>query len=378
MAGFCASEDIRRLVGGIYEAAASETWLESMATVAGRIGAHGCLIYSAGPAASGHKSMLPGARQQIGFSEESLARYSSYYMHRNVWAENEKTMAQGRAVTSSMLYPDTELKKTEYYADWLKPQDIFYAVGGLVSKTDGISTKITFVRSERAGPFATRDVRLVGALMDPWRAALSMRARTQRVESVVAGALSALDSMKTGVILLNRDGVVVHCTPPAVEMMQEVTLLAIGPGGRLTSPDPVAALQIGRLLEASRIDPALAAPGGASSITLGSGAHRLGLSVAAQRPSLLAPGTSCTAVLVERIVGSPCGDRAARLKKLGLTPAEQELVALMLQGLRLKEIAERRNVTLHTVRSQVAASMGKLGVHRQSDLIREVLALAQH
>ena len=65
------------------------------------------------------------------------------------------------------------------------------------------------------------------------------------------------------------------------------------------------------------------------------------------------------------------------MKALGLTTAEQELVALMLQGLRLKEIAARRSVTLHTVRSQLAASMAKVGVHRQSDLIREVLALAQ-
>ena len=378
MAGFRASEDIPHLVGGIYEAAASEAWLDSMAAVAGRIGAHGCLLYSAEPAASGHKAMLPGTRQQLGFSEESLKRYSSYYMHRNVWAANEKKMAEGRAVTSSMLYPDAELKKTEYYADWLKPQDIFYAVGGLVSKADNISTKITFVRSERAGPFATQDLRLVGALMGPWRAAMAMRARTQRVESVVSGALSALDSLKTGVILLAGSGVVVHCTPLALEMMQEVKLLAIGPGGRLTSPDPAAALLIGRMLDAARRDPAVAGPIVASSITLGSGANRLGLCVAAHRPTLLSQSDTCTAVLVERVVAPPSAGRAARLKALGLTPAEQDLVALMLQGLRLKEIATRRNVTLHTVRSQVAASMDKLGVHRQSDLIREVLALAQH
>ena len=380
VAGIRASEDIAHLVGGIYESAASDSWLDALTAVAHRIGAHGSLIYSAGPGASGQKAVLPGAVQHTGLSEEALQRYFSYYMHRNVWAANEKKMAEGRAVTSSMLYPDTELKKTEYYADWLRKQDIFYALGGLVSTADSIATKITFVRSERAGPFTPQDVRLVGALMRPWRAAVAMRARLQRVEAVSSGAQSALDSLQTGVILLARNGVVVHCTPLALEMMQEDKLLTIGPGARLTSTDRAGALRIGQMLDGARQDPPVFEPVGASSITLGSGAHRLRLRlcVAACRPTLFSQRTTCAAILVERVVAPSGGDRTARLKALGLTTAEQDLVALMLQGLRLKEIASRRKVTLHTVRSQVAAAMGKLGVHRQSDLIREVLALAQN
>ena len=113
------------------------------------------------------------------------------------------------------------------------------------------------------------------------------------------------------------------------------------------------------------------------SIVLGSGAHRLKLRMAAHRSTLFTHRTHCTAVLVERMVAPLGSNRTARLKALGLTTAEHDLVALMLQGLRLKEIAARRSVTLHTVRSQLAASMDKLGVHRQSDLVREVLALAQ-
>lgn len=375
--GIRTSEDIAQLVGGIYESAASDSWLDAMAAVARRVGAHGSVIYSAGPAASGQKAMLPGALQHTGFSEESLKRYSSYYMHCNVWAANEKKMAEGRAVTSSMLYPDTELKKTEYYADWLQEQDIFYAVGGLVSTADNIATKITFVRSERAGPFAPQDVSLVGALMRPWRAAIAMRARLQRVEAVSSGALNALDSLQTGVILLAHNGVVVHCTPLALEMMREDKLLAIGSGGRLTAPDRAGTMLVGQMLDGARQAPPVFKPVGASSITLGSGAHRLRLCVAACRPAFFSQRTTCAAILVERVVAPSGVDRTAKLKAIGLTTAEQDLVALMLQGLCLKEIASKRHVTLHTVRTQVAASMGKLGVHRQSDLIREVLAFAQ-
>lgn len=376
MAGFCASEDIPRLVEGIYEAAAGDSWLGAMTAVARQVGAHGSLIYSARTAADGRKSLLPGGLDHTGFSEDSLERYFSYFMHRNVWAANEKKMAEGRAVTSSMLYPDVKLKKTEYYADWLRGQDIFYALGGLVSTADSVTTKVSFVRSERAGPFASQEIELVGALMRPWRAAVAMRAQMQRVKAVSAAALGALDSLQTGVILLAGNGAVVHCTPLALEMMQEVKLLAIGSGGGLMSPDPAGALLLGRMLDAARNIPATVESVGTLSIILGTGPYRLSLRMAPYRPAQFANRTHCTAVLVERIVAPSRPDRTAQLKARGLTTAEQDLVALMLQGLRLKEIAARRNVTLNTVRTQLAASMDKLGVHRQSDLIREVLALA--
>ncbi len=62
----------------------------------------------------------------------------------------------------------------------------------------------------------------------------------------------------------------------------------------------------------------------------------------------------------------------------GLTPAEQRVAAAMLTGLATADIADRHGVSLATVRSQVQSIFNRLGVRRQSDMIRliaEVSAL---
>lgn len=58
----------------------------------------------------------------------------------------------------------------------------------------------------------------------------------------------------------------------------------------------------------------------------------------------------------------------------GLTPAETRLAARLKDGLTLKEAAEDLGVSLNTVRNQLRAVFEKMGLSRQSDLVR---ALAQ-
>jgi DNA-binding CsgD family transcriptional regulator len=58
----------------------------------------------------------------------------------------------------------------------------------------------------------------------------------------------------------------------------------------------------------------------------------------------------------------------------GLTEAETQLVELLCDGHSLEEIAARRGVTLNTARSQLKQVFAKTNTHRQSELVRLVLA----
>ena len=53
----------------------------------------------------------------------------------------------------------------------------------------------------------------------------------------------------------------------------------------------------------------------------------------------------------------------------GATPAEQEIIDLMLQGLTAKEIAEQRGASLRTVTTQLGMIFRKAGVNSQAELI---------
>ena len=80
--------------------------------------------------------------------------------------------------------------------------------------------------------------------------------------------------------------------------------------------------------------------------------------VAAGEP-LLAP--SVTRRLVERYVGAPAADEAARLLA-DLTPREREVLDLVVEGLSNAEVGARLFLSEATVKTHVTRVLGKLGV----------------
>lgn len=61
----------------------------------------------------------------------------------------------------------------------------------------------------------------------------------------------------------------------------------------------------------------------------------------------------------------------------GLTPAEARLAAFLKDGLSLKEAAEQLGISVNTARNQIKSVFEKLGVNRQSDLIRHLTELSR-
>lgn len=75
-------------------------------------------------------------------------------------------------------------------------------------------------------------------------------------------------------------------------------------------------------------------------------------------------------------LGTPVTAPDEQLRSLfGLTPAEGRLASELFTGLQLSEAAERLNVTINTVRSQLARVFDKVGVCRQADLVTLMMRL---
>lgn len=70
-------------------------------------------------------------------------------------------------------------------------------------------------------------------------------------------------------------------------------------------------------------------------------------------------------------------DRGEALRALfGLTAAEARLVNDLVDGGELAEIAERRRLSVHTVKTQLRSVMAKTATRRQGELIALVLRSA--
>jgi len=59
----------------------------------------------------------------------------------------------------------------------------------------------------------------------------------------------------------------------------------------------------------------------------------------------------------------------------GLTPTEARLADLLMEGLEVREIAERAGTTLETARVHLKRVLSKTGARRQMELVRLMLSL---
>jgi DNA-binding CsgD family transcriptional regulator len=62
----------------------------------------------------------------------------------------------------------------------------------------------------------------------------------------------------------------------------------------------------------------------------------------------------------------------------GTTQAEQEIIDMVVQGLTVKEIAERRGASFRTVTTQLGMIFRKAGVNSQAELIAAMIAADRH
>lgn len=166
----------------LYEAATEgRLWEEVAAQMCPRLRAHGTLIYSVAPSPDDKARLVA----QSGFDASMMENYLTCCVHRNLWATKMVEPADADAVTSSMLFPDSRRKAARYYADWLRPQDIHYAIGGVVHAEGEVQYKLSFVRSESDGPFAEDDVTLVRGLLPHIKAAMRVARKAGRLRALL-------------------------------------------------------------------------------------------------------------------------------------------------------------------------------------------------
>lgn len=178
-----------------------------------------------------------------------------------------------------------------------------------------------------------------------------------------------------GWILLDGRGVVRTLNPPARRALA-AGLGAAEPGRRIAFADPADAEVLTEALARRRPDSrqVIRLAGG------GEGGCFACLVPPALAPEALAAGEpdaprdGCVLIFAAALETSRL---LASLKSdFGLTPAEARLAAILKDGGSLAEAAEAIGVSVNTVRNQLRAVFEKMGLRRQSELVRAIAELA--
>lgn len=378
-------ETLHALINLIYEAACDPAgWQDVLRAFACAVEGRGTLIYTHNfetmDASTASDGGFPNA--VVNFDPEFLSSID-YYNHVNVWAQNETLLEPGRPVTGSMLYPERKLPSTEFYADWLRPQEYFHAIGGVVLRDGPWSMKFSALRGRKEGDYNSEEIRLYKALVPHLARAANIQRRFTFLQSLSNSSLAVLDTVPAAVMLLDTSARALHCNTAAVAELRRADPFRLRPSGEILVHGPSHAQASVRTAIGAALDCARSVNERLPTVAQVSRRSGEKLSVQALPLPRGNRGGPCTMIrqrlaacaLVVHGVASRIPAVGLELLRhvYGLTPAEVKVARAIAEGETLKSYANRHGISRNTVACQLKRGFEKTGLKRQSELVRWLL-----
>ena len=301
------------------------------------------------------------------FGADGLRLYAEHFHKCDLWAQRMGRRPM-QALLSADLCTELEFANSEIYTDLGRRHGngAFYVAGSVFPVGDEIAV-IGFHHTRPSGPFGRSHAQALDRLLPHFRRALQVRARLKDAERRSNSLQALVDSVQHGVALVALDGTMLYANVAAEDLLRRQDGLSLATGGRLAASRPAETNAL-RALLASCADPT---GGGALSIPRPSGARPfevLAAPLSAANRRDVPQRASAIVFLHDPEAGvEPLPGMLASLYRL--TPAENRLATELLGHLTLGEIAEQRDVSLATLRTQLKGLFGKTGTNRQSELI---------
>ncbi|KAF0676909.1 helix-turn-helix transcriptional regulator [Profundibacterium mesophilum] len=341
------------------------------------------------------EALAPGVRTQVfgidsqdrgvniatgawGYDPYYADAFTTHYSHQNPWAKSFTTAEIGKPISAGEMYPEADLLRTEFYHDWVRPQEDIRGGGGIIlDRTKRTNLLIGGNIRQRDRDRIEADwlallARLAPLMRHAWT--LGRTLATARLERDLLAAQPAVDPTLILLDIERRPG---FTNMRGARMLEAGDILRHAPDGRVSFRDDQAQRRLAALSR-SRPTPYRAAdfllPGGRGQRVRMSHFDPAGIS----SPALaLMLDISRPGVLV--VLSDDRNDLSPRdvAVTLGLTGAEGEVAFALYSGRGTDEIAQARGVGPGTVRNQLKSIFVKTGTGRQSELVSLIAALAR-
>lgn len=315
-----------------------------------------------------------------GYDPAMITLYERHLRRLNPWTQKIIHSRAGIVLSSQELYPEEKLKKSLFYEEWIRPQENIVAGAGVV------------IGRTPSGPFMfggnirelDREIKHPQLLemMGQIAPHLSLAWRIGRAMLEPQVRLAATDknagSPRAALILLRPDRTVAFSDSAGEELLGTEELCRVNHCGRLSLRHPVAENALAsamRDLAQGDAPVVLRVPAvnGWPSI------HLIGLDHNRVQDWPLATLLCLPRRSLLCVVGRSVPYRhVSHLAGFGLTPAEQEVAEAIAYGEGTTAVAERRGVSITTVRSQVRAIYAKCGIENRAALAALVLGAHNH
>jgi DNA-binding CsgD family transcriptional regulator len=299
--------------------------------------------------------------------------YQEYFVTINPWLEGNP-FRRGVVAVGEQILNDRELVRTEFYNDFLRPQDWFYSCGVLIAQDQLTISEISAVRSRRAGSFTSNEVGLFEYLAPHLQCAVRIHNRIAGLESGLNAATGALDRFPTGIVAVDSDARVILTNRAADSILKRGDGLISRDGLRAASRQETAKLRNAIAAVCTERDSGILKPETVVQVYRPSGLKPFEVLVCPlPSHSSLRKGRAAAALFItDPEEGTRLDSRMLR-QLFGLTPAEIRLCIALAEGKSVEEYAREAAISSNTARTHVKRIYSKTGVRRQSELVRLLL-----
>lgn len=363
--------ELLELVGDIYQAGLEpERWPETITRMSRVFDADLACIYT--PIAERPEQSLYITHN---FSEAMESAYTAYYHSIDEWsgtALRQHRYVQGLVAVGEDIIPQRELRRTEFYQDFLRHYDMEWIVSSVLFEPgpETPATHMTFTRNLGRGAYDGDGVRLMELFAPHVRRALLTHWRLTEARLGWSTSESALDSLGYGLALLGENGEAVHLNAFAERIVRADDCFKLRAGYFLAAHEQAQAALLHLLRQAAL------GVGGGLSLKRENGERPYGLAAIplAEAHRFRSLGDARVLLLIhDPEAAKPVDGLKAYATLHRLTPAELRVLSLLLADLGPMEIATRLGVSIRTVRTQLSSLYAKTGTKNQRDLIMTTL-----
>ncbi len=292
------------------------------------------------------------------------------------WASITRRAVSGTAILDRFA-ADPEFSRTELYQAWLRPQGIHEAIEMSAIVPPCTVVLASIARPANAAELDSDAVNAMRALHPHLARALQVAYGLQGIDRERQQWLGAFEGIEHAVLVVDTQSRVQRANRAAEALLRRGDGLATN-AGVLRCARSGESIALRRLVGAAATNRLV----GQGRLAVQRPNGRQPLSVLVSPLGSAVPernGASASAIVIVTDPERPWPAGAAELsRRHSLTPAEARAVLALVDGGGLSTVADRLGVRLSTVRTLIQRAYAKTGTHRQSELVRLIMAPAIH
>ncbi len=308
----------------------------------------------------------------VGYGPVDIRRYAHGYASLNPWLQSERFYTPGRISVGEEVIENAHLVETKFYREWLQPRNLFHRLCAAVEQEDSRVFYLEALRPRAKGGFSNLSRAFLRHLMPHLQQVLKISHHFWRW--VVAS--ETFDRMPFAVVAVDKQGRPLFANRVAEEVLRGQENLCLSSQKLLAKRADIATRLDNLVADTAATSAGKGVSrGGAIMIPRGEGLPLWVIVKPLERRLRHVVGQHDEIALVFVTVPERVGSlsEAALETYYGLTPAEQRVVLLILQGYRLEETAEKLQLSRNTVQWHMKQIYAKTGTDRQADLVRLLL-----